>query len=287
MTYAWLNGSVVPESDAKISVFDGGWLHGAGLFETMRAQNGHVFRLERHLARLRRSAEVLLHPVDGHVLPTNRHAEDLLSQNRLRDARLRLTVTAGSLREINAESPGKLTVCLTATDLQSYPTLLYEQGVHVVVSRYTQSPGDPLAGHKSTCYLARLLALRDAQRLSCAEALWFTTDRLLAEGCISNVFIAHRGELRTSPLGTPVLPGITREAVIELTRSSGIPITETPLTVNDVLDADEVMLTNSMMLVMPVARVEKHQVGTGRPGPLARRLLEELRKLVDRECKAE
>lgn len=287
MTYAWLNGSVVPESDAKVSVFDGGWLHGAGLFETMRAQYGRVFRYERHLARLRRSAEMLLHPVDERVLPTKRDLEELLSQNRLRDARLRLTVTAGSLRETNAETPGKFTVCLTAVELQSYPTLLYEQGVHVVVSRHTQSPCDPLAGHKSTCYLARLLALREAQRLSCTEALWFTTDRLLAEGCISNVFVAHRGELRTPPLDTPVLQGVTREALIELARSCGIPISETPLTVNDVLNADEVMLTNSMMLVMPVVRVEKHQVGSGRPGPLARRLLEEMQILVDRECRAE
>ena len=149
---------------------------------------------------------------------------------------------------------------------------MYEQGVRVALCDFRTSPSDPLAGHKTTCYLPRLLGLRAANAKDCFEALWFTTQNHLAEGCISNVFVVSGGVLRTPPLTTPVLPGIARGIVIELARGSGLEVRENTLTGNDLLDADEVFLTNSIMQIMPVIAVERHDIGTGRPGALTQRL---------------
>ena len=298
------NKEFVDASGASLSIHDGGWLHGAGLFETMRAENGRVFRLESHIQRLQRSAETILVPIERDALPTTDDVSGLLTRNGLTKARLRLTVSAGKstlstskpalsagsesseFRIQNSEF-GSLTVCLTATELTSYPADFYEKGIAVVICRYRVSPTDPIAGHKTTAYLPRLLGLRDAQQARCVEAIWFTTENQLAEGCISNVFIVSKGVLKTPPVDTPVLPGITRSVVLEIASRTGIEVQECPLTVDDLLDADEILLTNSIMQIMPVVRVERRDIGEGRVGALAKKLLDEYRSLVRRECGSE
>ncbi|MCH7591163.1 MAG: aminotransferase class IV [Planctomycetes bacterium] len=283
-TTVYFNKEFVDASDASLSIHDGGWLHGAGLFETMRAENGRVFRLESHIERLRRSAETILVPIEREALPTADDVSRLLTRNGLTKARLRLTVSAGQLKTEPQTEKAAPTVCLTTADLTSYPAELYEKGVGVVICRYRVSPSDPIAGHKTTAYLPRLLGLRDAQQARCVEAIWFTTENQLAEGCISNVFVVTKGVLKTPPLELPILPGITRSAVLEIANRTDIEARECPLTVDDLLDADEVLLTNSIMQIMPVARVERHDIGEGRVGPIAKRLLDEYRSLVRREC---
>lgn len=280
----FLNGSFVPHDGATISINDGGWLHGAGLFETMRAEQGRVFRLESHIERLRRSAQKLLHPIEREDLPSPEAFQELLQRNALRDARIRLTVTAGSAKNAEPDGAPPLTICATCSEPFTYQPSAFEEGISVIVSRYLQSPQDPLAGHKTTCYLGRLLALRYAQQLRCTEAIWFTTDHLLAEGSISNVFIVKDGVLKTPSLDTPVLAGIAREVVLESARTLRMDWAEAKLTVDDLLGADEVFLTNSIMQVMPVIRIEKHDVGSGKPGPMTRRLRAAFREIVEKEC---
>jgi branched-chain amino acid aminotransferase len=283
-TIAYLNGRYIPESEAAISASDGAFLHGAGLFETMRAENGCVFRLERHLDRLQRSAAALLKPIERSELPDEDVFVELLKRNEMLTARVRLTVTPGPMRSRTEGPAPPLNVLISATKLAGYPPEQYRIGVAVVVCPFKQSPSDPLAGHKTTAYLPRLLGLRQAQRVGCMEALWFTTENCLAEGSISNVFIVTKGTLRTPPLETPVLPGIARATALEIAAEAGIPTKEEPLDINDLLDADEVILTNAVMQVMPVIKVEKHDIDAGRPGPIAQQLLEAYRVLVKREC---
>ncbi len=282
----FLNGSFLPQERATIDVFDGGWLHGAGLFETMRAENGCVFRLESHLDRLRRSAEKLLHPIEREELPSADQFRELLHRNELQDARIRLTVSSGSVKSAGASGVPSLTICATCSELFSYPPQMYNEGVSVTVSRYLQSPRDPLAGHKTTCYFGRLIALRDAQQHRCLEAIWFTTEHLLAEGSISNIFLVKDEVLKTPARDTPVLAGIARDAILEIARNQRIDFVETRLTIDDLLGADEVFLTNSIMQVMPVIRVEKHDVGGGKPGAMTQRLSQAFRELVEQECAA-
>lgn len=281
---AYLNGAFVDADDANVSIFDGGWLHGAGLFETMRAENRCVFRLEAHLARLCRSAATILAPIDRDALPTADALAELLERNELDAARLRLTVSAGRVDGAKPDSTPQLTVIVTAGNLASYPDSFYARGVPVAICPYRQSPTDPLAGHKVTGHLSRLLGLREARQADCVEGLWFTTANRLAEGSISNVFVISEGTLKTPPLDTPVLPGIARGVVLAIARDEGIEAHECPLTIEDVLGADEILLTNAIMQVLPVIRVEKHDLNDGRVGPLAKRLLEGYRDRVRKEC---
>ncbi len=283
MSTVYLNGRFVSNDEARISVFDGGFLHGAGLFETMRAENGEVFRLASHLSRLRNSAARLLNSLDPEALPDEGVFRELLKRNQLGEARVRLTLTSGSVREGENAGDGP-TICVTAAPLVAYQPGAYVQGVTVVVGQFRQCSGDPTAGHKTTAYLSRLIGLREAQAARCLEALWFTTQNHLAEGSISNVFVVRDGIVLTPPLDTPVVPGIARGVVLELAAAQGIPSKQRPLTINDLLDADEVFLTNAIMQVMPVVRVEKRDIGRAAVGPITRRLSEAYRQLVRKEC---
>jgi len=280
----FVNGRWAAASEATIGLFDGGFLHGAGLFETMRCEQGVVFRLDAHLRRLKKSIGLLLPQMERDECPGREVFRELLKRCHLLDARIRLTMTAGNMQADANSSPIAPTVCVTASELGAYPDSYYDKGVAVSLCNYRVSPSDPLAGHKTTSYLPRILGLRQAQAARCFEALWFTTEHYLAEGCISNVFIVSRGTIRTPPLNTPVLPGVARSVVLEIARSKGIHAEETPLTIDDLLDAEEVFLTNVMMLVLPVIRVEQGEIGQGRVGPMARELIEAFRATVRREC---
>ncbi len=298
----FLNGRFLAADEAGVSVWDGGWLHGAGLFETMRARYGRIFQLDAHLDRLAASARKLLVPLDRPDLPLTRDFDELLDRNGLSEARIRLTVTAGAMFESPAgradsddsteqtDPPAEevrpgLTVCATASSVTEYRREFAERGMSAAISPYKLSPTDPLAGHKCTAHLPRLLALRDAHAKGCNEAIWFTTGNLLAEGSISNVFLVRDGKLLTPPLDTPVLPGTTRAVVLELAKTAGIDAEQRPLSIDDLLDADEVFVTNSIMQVMPVCRVEKREIGNGQPGAITKRLREAFLQAVEIECK--
>ncbi len=282
--FLWLNREVVPEAEAKISARDAGFLHGAGLFETIRAFGGTVFRYEDHIDRLLASAEKLSMPIDRDVLPTRADAEALFEKNGLAEVRCRLTCSAGEVRSEGEGEEVSPTVILAATEMQPYPPEMYSKGMTVCISSYRQGRGDPTCGHKTLNYLSRLIALQEAAGKSCGEALWFTTDRLLAEGSISNVFLVKEKVLKTPPVGTPVLPGIARAVVMEVVGQAKISVADLPLTINDLLDADEVFLTNSVMEVMPVVRIENKAIGEEKPGPMTRQLSELYGELVRKEC---
>ncbi len=285
----YLNSTFVPPEEATISVFDGGFLHGAGLFETMRAEGGKVFRLSSHLDRLRNSAATVLRPLERADLPEDAVFTELLERNKLKQARLRLTVTAGSMLptpDAAEDAPPPLTTVITATELGGYTDKLYADGATVTICDYRQARSDPLAGHKTTAFFSRLMGLRAAQQANCLESLWFNVHNQLAEGSISNVFLIKDGALRTPPLDTPVLPGVARAAVLELAKGSGMNCTEAALTLDDLFAADEVFLTNVVMQIMPVVRIEKHDVGAGCVGPIVKRLRESFIDLVRQECRS-
>jgi branched-subunit amino acid aminotransferase/4-amino-4-deoxychorismate lyase len=280
----FLDGRFLAAAEAAVSVFDASYLHGAGLYETIRAEQGRAFRLETHLDRMVRSAGALHIPIHRRDLPTQEVVSELLTRNGLTRARVRITLSGRSTHAETSDAEPRPSICVTAADLASYSGALYESGSAVVVCDFRLSPTDPLAGHKTTSYLPRLLGLHQAHEARCVEALWFTTANVLAEGCLSNVFVVRRGAIATPGLDTPVLPGIARSLVLELCRSQGMDMEEKALTIDDLLGADEVLLTNSIMQVVPVIRVEKHDIGEGRVGPIACELLAEYRRTVKAEC---
>ena len=276
----FLDDELILSSQAKVSVFDGGFLHGAGLFETMRAYAQKVYRLDEHLDRLLHSAKELAIPVAGNKDDLHDAVVQTLKANELSEARLRLTVSWGDLR-----SEPKGTILITASQLQLYPAEFYSKGMTIVISDSKVESSNPVARHKSTNYLARLLALRKAQQLKAGEALWFTESNHLAEGCISNVFLVKDNKLLTPSLAEPILPGVTRAAVLELAKAENVAVDEQALTIEELIAADEVFLTNSIMEIMPVCQVEKHAVGNEVPGPITKQLAQLYRQDVERKCK--
>jgi len=283
MKKVFLNGELVDAGKASVSVSDSGLLYGAGLFETMRTRNGKVFALKDHLDRLFFSAKTLSIDIGCDKEYIADAIGKVLRANGLKDARMRLTVTGGSMSQ-SAEDR-KSTLLITAAKLAAYPPEYYRKGVMVLLCPYRQNPNDPTCGHKVTSYFPRMMGLKFAHEKGAAEALWFTTDNRLAEGCISYVFLVKDSVLYTPPVSTPVLAGVARKAVCRIAVDNSIELVEKDLYIDDVLSAEEIFLTNAIMQVMPVNSVEKHTVSEGKIGPMAKKLKKSFDELVARECR--
>jgi branched-chain amino acid aminotransferase len=282
MEKVFLNDKLVNAGKASISVNDGGFLYGAGLFETMRSYKGIVFSLADHLDRLFSSAEALSIKTDYDRAYIEKAIYKVLRANKLTSARIRLTLTSGPMSQ--AEQDSRTTLLITAGTFQPYPLEYYTKGVVVILSPYKQNPTEPTTGHKTTSYFSRITALNLAHQKRAAEALWFTVDNRLAEGCISNVFLVKNSILYTPPVTTPVLPGIARKTICKIATQNSIALVEKDLFINDLLGADEVFLTNVIMQVLPVVAVEKHTVGDGKVGPITKKLKDYFNQLIEKQC---
>jgi branched-chain amino acid aminotransferase len=278
----FLNDKLIDSEKARISATDSGFLYGAGLFETMRSYDGIVFALEDHLERLFSSAGALSinNPFDKEYLTDAIYK--VLKANKLTDARLRLTLSNGPMA--GAEEQPKPTLLITATKLQPYPGEYYKKGVMVILSASRQNTFEPTCGHKTTSYFSRIITLNTAHQQRAAEALWFTTDNRLAEGCVSNVFLVKDSVIHTPGIETPVLAGIARKTVCAIASTNSIKLVEKDLYIDDVLSADEIFLTNVIMQIMPVTTVEKHIVGDGKVGVMTQRLQISFNELVESQC---
>ncbi len=283
MEKVFLNDKLVDADKASVSVTDSGLLYGAGLFETMRSYNGVVFSLKDHLDRLFFSARALSINNTYNREYISDAIYKVLKANKLTDARLRLTLTGGPMSE--PEEKRKSTLLIAATKLQPYPPEYYKNGVLVVLSPFRQNTAEPIYGHKTTSYFSRMLALKSAHQKGAAEALWFTVDNRLAEGCISNVFLVKDSALYTPPIETPVLAGVSRKTVFQIALKNSIEFIEKNLYISDLLDADEVFLTNVIMQILPVNSIEKHTVGSRKPGPLTKKLQKKFDECIKTECR--
>ena len=283
----YLNGQLVSHFEAKLSPFDHGFLYGYGLFETMRAYNGRIFRLDSHLTRLRCSAESI--GLAHTILTTEEGKQSLkaaclatLEANELKDARIRLTVSAGEgdmTPDISTcSSP---TVLISARSLAPLPPEKYGTGFKAAISFLRRNSQSPLSRLKSTCYMENVLARMTARAAGYDEAILLNEQGYLAEGSTTNVFLVSHGELITPGFESGVLPGITRDAVLEIARTSNIKATERWVELNELIEAQEAFVTNSILELMPLVSVEGRLIGTGRPGKLTGDLLFAYRKLVD------
>jgi len=290
----YLNGRLIPRSQATLSPFDHGFLYGHGLFETMRSYDGHIFRLDRHLARLRRSlsslglAEDIISapdtPTGGQSLETA--CLKVLEANGLRDARLRLTVTAGE--GDMTPDPGtcrRPTVLVTARNLVPRPEKRYAEGYTTTLSSVGRNSGSPLSRLKSTCYLDNVLARSEARAAGCDEAVLLNEAGYVAEGSTTNLFLVGNGELITPSIESGVLPGITREAVLEIARAHNINTVDRQVEMNELVDADEAFLTNSILQIMPLTRFQGRPIGSGKPGAVTGTLLAAYGELVKEETR--
>ena len=274
-----LNGSLMPLSQASISALDYGFLYGYGLFETMRAYRGQIFRLESHLNRLARSAEILGLSIEG--LDLKSAVMDTIKANRLSEARVRLTISVGegsiTPDPNTCEKPTVLVMC---SHYQPYPKQLYEKGFRAIVSSIRRNSQSPLSRIKSANYLESILARQQARTAGVDEALFLNEKGLLAEASMSNIFLVKNDVLKTPGEESGILPGITRDVVIELASSLGIKVLEQDIKLDELFRAEEAFLTNSLMEIMPLTEVDGEPVGYGKPGSVTKRLVAEYKRLV-------
>jgi branched-chain amino acid aminotransferase len=252
MNKVYLNGRLVDERRAVVSALDRGLLYGDGLFETMRAYGGRVFRLDQHLARMARSAKALRIPFD--VKPDA--VTKLLRANGLADAYVRITLTRGVHGgDLGLDTGARPTQIIQARAFHAYPPRLYRRGMKVALADAVRPSRSAAGRHKTLSYIENLLA-RDAAKGRGFDETLFLDDRgFVAECATSNLFWAKKGTLFTPAASMNILPGITRAAVIEIARADGVKVKEGRFRLAELKRADEVFLTNSLMEVMPVREV--------------------------------
>jgi len=280
----WLNGTLCPKKDAKISIDDRGFLLGDGVFETMRSYRGNVFRLGRHLSRLLDSLAVIHLTIAYQPEELKQAVYDTLKANRLQDAYIRLTVTRGQGGR-GIDLPEKLspTAIVTAREFIPYKKRFYEEGMRAGISVIKQNSSSPVSRIKSLNFLPNILARIEAKQEGLDEAILLNTEDFICEGTVSNIFLVKHGNLITPDKESGILPGVTREVIIELALREGIRIEERKVKPSELKEADECFLTNTLMEVMPVSEIDGVKICRGKPGPLTLHFMEWYKDLVRKE----
>ncbi|TWH48171.1 aminotransferase class IV [Sporomusa sp. KB1] len=279
----YFNGRLISADEFVVSPLDHAFLYGHGLFETMRVYNGRVFRLDEHLDRLKNAADYLRWP----TLPS--HAElkaaitSVLNENQLIDASVRLTVSRGSGNP--RPDPGRCgqpAIILFALPL---PAPLPPEGWSIATATLQRNLSSPLVGIKSANYLDNILAKNEAKARGAQEALMLNTAGFVAEGSMSNLFFVTAGRLITPDENSGILPGITRNCIIELAQASGMPVEVRPVKPEELTEADEIFLTSSVMEVIPVKMLDGRPIGRQQivPGCFTARLKELYRECTQKE----
>jgi len=281
----YLNGKMVPDEEAVISVFDHGLLYGDGVFEGIRAYNGRVFRLAEHIRRLYESAHSILLAIPLSQEEMIKAVIDTVNANQLRDAYIRLVVTRGvGDLGMDPRKCKQAQVFIIADKITLYPVELYEKGLEVITVATRRNIAEALEPKiKSLNYLNNIHAKIEANRAGVLEALMLTNQGYICEGTGDNVFIYRRGELLTPPAYLGILEGITREAIIELAAREGIPLRDVPFTRHDLYVSEECFLTGTAAEVIPVIEVDQRLIGSGKPGPITKRLIKLFRDLTQNE----
>jgi len=280
----YLNGDLIPHSQAKISPFNHGFLYGYGLFETMRSYGGTIFRLDRHLARLQHAAGTLNIASKLTAFDLDKACHDLLKANKLADARIRLTVTAGTGDMVpNPDTCKDITVFIAVQKLVPPTPETYRRGYSAILSSYRRNSRSPLSKLKSTSYLENFLARQEARAAGVNEVVLLNEKNFVTEGSSTNIFLVSQEMLITPSLESGVLPGITREAVLELAQTMGIIPLVRQVELDELLKASEAFLTSSTIEIMPLTRLDNKPIGSGKPGPLTHKFMSSYKELVVKE----
>jgi branched-chain amino acid aminotransferase len=267
-----IDGALSPPGEAKVSVYDRGFLYGDSVFETVRTYGGEPFALADHLARLERSAARvgIAMPITAADFGMEIRLAVRAAHNPESYARAMLTRGSGPVGLDPALAGAPLRVVLVEP-LEPLPAAFYRDGIAVVTVR-TERAADAARGAKVGNYLGSLLALKEAKARGAQEALILDAAGRVVEGTTSNVFVVRGGEIVTPPEQASILAGITRAHLIELATDLGRPLRLAELTPADLASADEVFISSSLREVLPVVRVDDRPVAGGRPGPVTRAL---------------
>ncbi len=280
--WIYLNEQFVKKEEAKISVYDHGFLYGDGVFEGIRVYDGNVYRLDEHLDRLYNSAKAILLNIPHSKVEMTEIIIETLKKNQLTNAYIRLVVSRGvGNLGLDPKSCRKPQIIVIAEELTLFPKELYKSGLEIVTVATRRNRPDVLSPKvKSLNYLNNILVKLEASLAGVSEALMLNSEGYVAEGSADNVFIVNGNVLRTPPGYIGALEGITRAAIMEIAENLGYIMKEEPFTRHDVYVADEVFLTGTAAEVIAVVKVDGRVIGDGVPGKVTNDLLKQFREHV-------
>ncbi|MBK1884489.1 branched-chain-amino-acid transaminase [Luteolibacter pohnpeiensis] len=278
----WLDGQLVDESEAKISVFDHGLLYGDGVFEGLRFYNGRIFRLEEHITRLFDSARAIVLPMPWTYEEVIKATCETVAANGLQNGYIRLVVTRGvgelGLNPYACKTPSMFII---AAGIKLYPEEYYQKGLAVITCATRRpAPGALMPQVKSLNYLNNIMAKVEAIQANALEAVMLNEQGYVAECTGDNLFLLKNGTLYSPLISDGALDGITRAVIIELAAKLGVPFQEKSLTRYDIYTADECFLTGTAAEVIPVVSLDQRKIGDGTPGEITGRFLKAFHELA-------
>ena len=279
----YIDGEFYPKSQAKISVYDHGFLYGDGVFEGIREYNGVVFKLKEHVDRLYRSAHAIMLQIPLTKEEMIKAVVETLRKNKMKDAYIRLIVSRGigDLGLDPRKCPKPAIIIITDT-INIKAGNAKETGITTMFSWVRRNPVDATTHEiKSLNYLNSILAKIEANACGVDEALCLESNGYIAEGVGENVFIVKNGEILSPPTSTGALAGITADVVVELAAKLGLKLTVTNLTPFMLFTADEAFFTGTAMEMVPIREVNKRPIGDGKPGPITKKLMVEFQKVIE------
>lgn len=272
----YVNGQYVDEADAKVSVFDHGFLYGDGVFEGTRAYNGRIFKFDDHIDRLYNSSKVLklCIPITEDEL-RQAHLETL-RRNNIKDGYIRTVVSRGKGDlGLNPTMCPEATVVIIASEIKLYPEEFYVNGLKVVTVPTRRNAAEALNPMiKSLNYLNNIMAKMEANMAGVPEAIMLNNEGFVAECTGDNIFIVKKDVILTPPVYMGALDGITRRTVMELAASNGYTVIEQPMTRYSLYTADECFLTGTAAEVVPVIEIDTRPIGDGKPGSITKKLID-------------
>lgn len=279
----YLDGKLVPEAEAKISVFDHGLLYGDGVFEGIRFYNGRVFQLTEHLDRLYESCRSICLKVPMEFVEVEQAVLDTIAANNLRDGYIRLVVTrgVGSLG-LNPYQCPKASIFIIASSIALYPAEKYEKGL-VMVTCATRRPSSAALSPqvKSLNYLNNIMAKIEAIQGGGEEGVMLNEQGYVAECTGDNIFILKRGVVYTPPISSGGLDGITRRVVLKLLAEMGVPTQESVMTRHDIYTAEECFLTGTAAEVIAAVELDRRPIADGKPGALTQKLVAKFKEFAN------
>lgn len=283
MPYAiFVNDNIIEETGGHISPLDRGFLYGDGLFETLRVYEKRPFRLEEHIIRLSNSAHYFDIPFPYSSQQIRHIIDQLILKNNLANAYVRVTLSRGLGADgLIPSERTRPTLIIHTRPLTAYALSLYATGISLITSHIRRSATCPLSRHKTLNFLTNYLIKKEAIAKGAHDALILNTDGHVAECTVSNFFIVEKNTIITPSINANILPGITRKIILELCRkNTTCDAIEKLFELERVFEADEIFVTNSLMEIMPVSKINGQPVGKLVPGSVTKFLQEEYRNLT-------
>jgi branched-chain amino acid aminotransferase len=282
----YIDGEFYPKSEAKISIYDHGFLYGDGVFEGIRAYNGIVFKLREHIDRLYQSAKAIMLEIPLEKEEMIKAVLETLRKNNLKDAYIRLVVTRGKGDlGLDPRKCSKPTIIIIAEPtIKLVKEEAKEKGITTLISWVRRDPVDGTSHEvKSLNYLNSVLAKIEANNAGVDEAIMLTKEGYVSEGVGENIFIVKNGKIFTPPSAAGILPGITREVIIELAKKLGFEVLEKNITPYELFTADEAFFTGTAAEILPIREVNKRKIGKEIPGEVTKILMKKFEEIRSRE----